>query len=340
MQTVKVGVLGCGRIAELHHLPAFQSDPAVKIVAIADIDKSHLARVSRKFHVKQCYTDYNDLLQKENDIDAVSICLPTYLHREAVIATAEARKHILCEKPMARRVDGALQMIRAAEKNGVNFYIGYCLRFAKVYELLKKHINSGFIGEPLKIAASLSTPLPKEEWYFDRDKGGGVLFDTGPHMIDLLTWIFGNVKVASAHFTQYANKPEVNVESLLGLTFSNGLSASLEVIWHNTNSRLPASRCFVRVEGSKGTLSADFFESTILIHKRESVMGRFTKGVKLAVDQGSPVFWKEIWEFVDNLRVKNPSNSLATGRDGLNCLKLVLEAFKLDPAQKRFVEDT
>lgn len=326
LQTIKVGVIGCGVIAESNHLPAFRSAPGVRISAIADIDKNRLADISKKFDVKKCYTDYHELLQKEDEIDAVSICLPTYMHKNAVITAAEAHKHILCEKPLACTLDGARQMIRVTEKNDVDLYVGFCLRFAKVYELLRKHIHNDFIGVPMKALAFLTIPFPRKKWYFDRDKGGGVLFDTGSHMVDLLTWIFGEAKVTDAHFIKNEDAPDVDVESVLGIIFEAGLRTDLTVTWQNPIIRKRAH--MVRVEGSNGTLSADLFESTLFIHKHKSIMGRSTKGVKLIVDQGLPVYWKEIWEFVDNLRMKDPSSPLATGEEGLKCLELVLSAYK------------
>jgi predicted dehydrogenase len=327
LKIVKVGVIGCGIISEFGHLPAYMRVPGVKVQAIADINNNLLRRVSKKFRIERCYLDYEDLLQKEKDIDAVSICLPTFLHKDAVIASAQAGKHVLCEKPLALNTEEGNQMIRTAEKQGVKLYVGYCLRFSKVIESLRQWIHSGSLRNPLtvKIVNTFPKKVDGKSWYFDISKGGGALFDLGAHPADLLIWMFGHTRVTSTRFKESIEIPGLDIESVVNMIFDDGLEGQLYVSWKDN----PAQQ-LVEVKCAEGNLCADLIKSTLRIQSPRSILGKFTNGVEILVDQTLPYLHEEIWFFVNSiLDDKNNSEKLlATGEDGIRSLEIITSAYK------------
>src|SRR5829696_5680419 len=141
-----IGVIGCGMIANSAHLPAIRHlSDRLKLVAVADVREEQAARAAREFGAAAYYTDYRELLARP-DITIVDICTPEFLHREQVIAAAEAGKHILCEKPMADSIESADAMIAAAERAGVKFMVGHSRRFTRRYREVRAAIDSGAIG--------------------------------------------------------------------------------------------------------------------------------------------------------------------------------------------------
>jgi UDP-N-acetylglucosamine 3-dehydrogenase len=123
----------------------------------------------------------------------VDICLPTYLHAEVTIASAEANKHILCEKPIAHTLEAADAMIEAAARRGVKLMIGQVRRFDHRYASIKAQMDAGKVGKPVFIrrAERQFLPFPPEAWQWDPKRGGGVILDIGVHATDLFRWLFG-----------------------------------------------------------------------------------------------------------------------------------------------------
>jgi len=114
---IRVGVIGAGGIARSVHLPNYQKLPHCEIVAVADVVADSAQSAAEQFHVAHWYVDFRELL-KRDDIDAVSICTPNFIHCEATIAALEAGKHVLCEKPLAMNATEGQLMIDAAQRTG------------------------------------------------------------------------------------------------------------------------------------------------------------------------------------------------------------------------------
>ncbi|WP_140421068.1 Gfo/Idh/MocA family protein, partial [Bacillus cereus] len=123
MNILKVGIIGCGSIAQHRHLPEYEANPYVQIVAVCDSNKKRAKKIANNYGVNM-YTDYNELINCE-ELDAVSVCTPNHLHASISIAALQAGIHVLCEKPMATSKADAEMMIGAAEKSGKKLMIGH-----------------------------------------------------------------------------------------------------------------------------------------------------------------------------------------------------------------------
>ena len=141
MAKIKVGVIGCGAIAQRRHITEYADNSQVEIVAVCDINEERVNEVAEQYNAK-AYTNYEELLN-DADIDAISVCLPNYLHAEVSIAALNKGKHVLCEKPMATSKEEAEAMIQAAEASGKKLMIGHNQRFVPSHEKAREIIASG-----------------------------------------------------------------------------------------------------------------------------------------------------------------------------------------------------
>ena len=322
LRVINVGVIGCGKIAEMKHLPAYQGAVGVRILGIADSDPQRLKLMSDKFAVDKTYADYRDLIQ-EGSLDAVSICVPTYLHHGIAVAAAQKGKHILCEKPLALTSEEGKEMVGVARKNQVQLYVGAQGRFSSAVVEMLRLLRRGSIGRPVSVnyRKISSTPAPGS-WYLSREKGGGALFDAGYHGMDFLLKNFGDGRISSASFER-SSQGDVDIASKVSMQFDD-LKALLEVRWSEAGTEEGS----FGVEGERGVLSTDIPRSRVLVKIANSILGKQTNGVTLFVEERLPHAWAEIRKFIDSVKSGQFSDLLASGEDALKNLQTIEAAYR------------
>jgi len=194
---VRVGLAGLGFMGGTH-AQCHAALPNAKLVAVADPEEDRRERFAEQYGAIP-YASLEGMLKA--DIDMVDITMPTYLHRDAVIAAAAAGKHILCEKPMALTLQQCDEMIGSVQKAGVKFMVGHVIRFWPEYVVIKQILDSGRLGR-IKFATALRVSPPPtwswHEWLFDPKLSGGATLDLHIHDLDFLAWILGKPKTISA----------------------------------------------------------------------------------------------------------------------------------------------
>ena len=148
---IRLGLLGAGFIGETH-AAAMQAVDGVELALVADANREAADRVAAAYGTRACY-DLEGLLE-DDSIDAVDICVPTFLHCETVVAAAERGKHVLCEKPVALAMSEVDQMIDAVQRAGVKAMVAQCVRFWPQYAAAKQLLDDGALGRPLMATAS------------------------------------------------------------------------------------------------------------------------------------------------------------------------------------------
>lgn len=161
MDKVKVGIIGCGMVSA-GHANGYLEDERAKLVAVCDLDRELLKESAQRWGIRKKYQNYKDLLNDE-EVDAVDICTPPYLHHSMTLAAAEARKHIIVEKPMCASVKQADEMISSAKKAGVLLMVGESYVFTSTHMRARELIDQGMIGKPefLTERHGLWLPNPK-----------------------------------------------------------------------------------------------------------------------------------------------------------------------------------
>ncbi len=221
MRKLGVGIIGSGGIARNAHMPGYKAceKDGVRIVAVADTNPDIARMAAEQFEVPHICTDYHDLLQMD-EIDAVSICTPNYLHVQPTIDALEAGKHVLVEKPMAMNTAECLRMVEASERTGKKLMVGFMTRFQAASQALKRFTEAGEMGEIYfaRAQALRRRGIPGWGVFTQKDKqGGGPLIDIGVHILDLTLWLMGHPKPTYCSGQTYAKfGPRAGVVGLLG----------------------------------------------------------------------------------------------------------------------------
>ena len=195
---LKVGIIGCGGIANGKHMPSLAKIAEIEMVAFCDIEIEKAEAAAKKYGTEQAkvYTDYKELL-KDNDIDVVHVCTPNRSHSSITVDVLEAGKHAMCEKPMAKTSDEARKMLEAANRTGKKLTIGYQNRFRGDSKYLKTTCENGDLGDIYfaKAHAIRRRAVPTWGVFLNEfEQGGGPLIDIGTHALDLTLWMLDNYK--------------------------------------------------------------------------------------------------------------------------------------------------
>jgi len=198
MRDIKVGVVGCGGIANGKHLPSITSMGNVKIVAFCDIIKKRAVKAKADYGTEDAriYTDYVEMFKTEGaDMEAVHVLTPNKRHAPITVAALESGRHVICEKPMAKDVEGAKAMVAAAKKTGKLLTIGYQNRCRPDSLYLKGACERGELGEVYYAEALAIRRRAVPTWGVflnEEEQGGGPLIDIGTHALDLTLWMMDN----------------------------------------------------------------------------------------------------------------------------------------------------
>ena len=207
METVKIGIIGCGGIANGKHMPALKKVRGCEMVAFCDIELERAQKAAEKYGAEgaKVYTDYKELLA-DNNIDTVHICTPNLLHSPMTVDALYAGKNVMCEKPMAINAVEAKKMLDAAEKTGKVLTIGYQNRQRPDAQYLKKEADKGRFGDIYygEAIALRRRAVPTWGVFLNEEmQGGGPLIDIGTHALDLTLWTMDNWEPAYAVGTTY-----------------------------------------------------------------------------------------------------------------------------------------
>ncbi len=194
---IRVAVIGTGFGAAVH-VPAVKHFDDVDLVAIVSRRSDRARAVAERHGIPNSSNDWRDVVNDPN-VDAVVVSTPPYLHHQMVIAALEAGKHVLCEKPMARNLAEARDMVKLAVSANVVAMINHQFRYLPMRRRVKELIDEGYVGEPQSIAMNVFRSTlndPNERpfgWLMEQDKAGGMLGASGSHYIDSLRWWIGDI---------------------------------------------------------------------------------------------------------------------------------------------------
>jgi len=201
---LRIGIIGCGKIAQVRHIPEYQENPNTEVVGYYDLNQERASALADQFGGK-AYKSLDELLANP-EIDAVSVCVANIGHAEASIKALQAGKHVLCEKPMATTLKDCEAMVSEADKLGKKLFIDQNQRLAKAHIRAKELLKEGLIGEVLTFRTSFGHGGPETwsidpgaaTWFFDRTKSAmGAMADLGVHKTDLIQYLLDRKVVAT-----------------------------------------------------------------------------------------------------------------------------------------------
>ena len=255
MSKLKIGIIGCGGIANQKHFPALKNNADLnEIVAFCDVIDERAVKAAQEFGVPgaKVYTDYKELL-KNPDVEIVHICTPNVSHSFIAIDAFAAKKHVYCEKPMSHRTEEAEKMVAAWKQSGMQFTVGYQNRFRQEVQNLHRACKNGELGDIYygKAHAVRRRGVPTWGVFMDKEQqGGGPLIDIGTHALDITLWCMGNYDIDSVTgsvFYKLGNLPQATEGNLFGswdtntfevedsavgfVKMKNGATINLEASW-------------------------------------------------------------------------------------------------------------
>ncbi len=319
----RIGVIGTGAIARVH-LDAWTRIP-VDLVGYYDIDQA-AAENAASLYGGIAYERLEDLLAA---VDMVDICTPGTAHKEPVLAAAAAGKAVICEKPLARTLADAQEIVDGCEAAGVPLYVAHVVRFFPEFALAKAQLDSGAIGEPAVIRTTRAGSFPRpggefsSDYYADFNSSGGVIHDVAIHDIDFHRWCFGEVVRVFTRGTTFSEEPR-NDHALIVLRFENGAIGHIQASWAH-----PAGLFRTRLEiaGTQGLVEWDSLESPSLVsHKRNPADRGLKREERNPISPDEHPYYAELAHFVDCFERDVPAR--VTAHDALMAVKVSLAAIE------------
>lgn len=191
---LRYACIGAGGIARKKHVAGYSKQPNVELIAICDTDKIFATKLASDFGVEKVYTDYKEMLEKE-DLDIVSICTPNFTHRDMTIAALEAGVNVHVEKPIAMNAKEAAEIVECEKKTGKQVMQGMNKRFLGQTVMVQRLMEEGFFGEVYRARCGWerNSGIPGiGRWFTDKKlSGGGALIDLGAHYLDVTLHMMG-----------------------------------------------------------------------------------------------------------------------------------------------------
>lgn len=328
-EKVNFAVIGLGKIGR-RHCSILAEHPETSLIAVFDPSKTKADETAEKFGVK-AYYDYDELL-KNNDIDIVSICSPSGYHAKQTIKAAKAKKHIVCEKPMALSLKDCDAMIKTCVKNNVRLFVVKQNRYNESILRLKNAIDKDKLGRLYMINAHiLWNRIPQyykeEPWRGSAKLDGGALMNQSSHFVDLIHWLGGNVKSVYAKMDNFVHDIETEDTGTVILKFENGAIGNIQYTTCIYDKNFEGS---LTILGTKGTVKI----GGQYLNKIEywNVEGVPTPRLREKLQpndygyyQGSAANHDKFYQNVLDI-LKGRSNSMIMGSDGRAAVEIILAA--------------
>ena len=323
---LKIGMIGCGAIAQKGHLPYYNNYDNIQIFA-ADPTDDRLREIKQSFRIERCYNDYQEMLRSEK-LDGVSICLPNNLHAEAAINAAKHCVNILCEKPMALKLSDAENMVDVCQQHSVFLMINFTNRFLLGPQRFKSLLEQDLIGDPYSIRVRYVHSGPYDDWaksdwfYSPEQAGGGALTDLGVHAIDICHFLMGPIKTVTALVANLSKDIPVEDNAMLLVEFGQGLGGFIETGWTGAGGFTGVEVC-----GAKGSIVMDLRQGLYVSYNRSHPDGTVEfKQEKIECDIMEGGWENAIHEFVDHLT--NATMPTCDGATGLSTMKVLNAAYE------------
>ncbi len=303
---IKVGVIGTGEMGQ-HHVRVYSEMEDVQLVGIADMNEERVKKLAKKYDAT-AYTDYKDLL--DLDIDAVSIVVPTKLHKEIALDAIDSGINTLIEKPIADTIESANAIMEKSKD--VKLMIGHIERFNPAIIALKENMERGVIGRAVSISATRVGP------YNPRIRDVGIILDLGVHDIDVMSYLYSKkVKSVHAYAGSVIHRFEDYASILLG--FGNGTAGSIETNWLT-----PHKIRQLTITGTHGIAYVDYIHQSLKLCNEKQI-------IDVPIKKKEPLK-NELEHFIGCIGAnKSP---IVSGEDGKHALKVALAAIESYKTEK------
>lgn len=322
---IKVGVIGCGTIANAAHIPSYMKNPQVEIKYFCDIIPERARAAVEKYGCGIPVVDYHDVIN-DPEVTAISVCTPNNVHAPITIDALHAGKHVLCEKPAARTYAEVETMMAAQRETGNILVIGVVNRFNDAVRRIKTYIDEGRLGTVHHVYVSFrqhrSIPGLGGAFTTKEIAGGGVLIDWGVHYLDIVMYCCGDPAprtVSGESFSKlgcdipgyvykdmWAGPPKMDgvydvEESITGLVRTEGPVISFNGAWAQN---IGEKECYIDFMGDKAGIRLQYGKGFTLYTTEKGALVQYAPEFHM-----SDMFQNEIDAFVDYVRQGTPMPS-------------------------------
>lgn len=332
---IKVGIIGCGKITQVRHIPEYLDNPDVQLVALYDLNQQRTEELAKKYQCKAY--DSVEALLADPEIDAVSVCTANLVHAQITIAALKAGKHVLCEKPMATTLEDCEAMVEAADAAGKVLMIGQNQRLAKAHIKAREMIAQGELGQILTFKTTFGHGGPEnwcmntspKNWFFDKQKAGlGVIADLGIHKTDLIQYLLQDTIVETTAKIATLDKKEASGEmisvddnAICIYKMKSGVFGTMTASW----TYYGAEDNSTIIYGTKGILKIyDDPDYCLRLITRDG--GEVLYHLDQIQTNAKQTKTGVIDAFID--AIKNGTESIASGKSVLNAMKAVFAGIK------------
>jgi len=315
--TLKWGILGAGSVAHRRAIPAINKSENGELHALFCRTEEKAKQMAEEHGAKRYYTNVDELIADE-ELDAIYISTPPYLHCEQTLKAAERGLEIMCEKPMAVNVAECEEMIAACEKNRIGIQICFLFRFHSCFQNIKSMIAAGQLGEIIgaRMPIFKASDHPEGDWHtIHAEGGGGSLMDQGAHSVDLMRYLMGEIAEVTCFCSTCADvyKDVEDVGTML-MQMENGAHAIA-----NTSFVIPVYDIVFEVYGTKGW---------VLVYNDNGwhVKSHIDGEVKVEPSQYEDLFQMQ-FEHIARC-VSGEEKSIITGIDGLKNIQAISAAYE------------
>lgn len=314
---MKVGIMSFAHMHAYSYANSLTKIPGVKIVGIFDDNEKRGEEAARTYGTVY-FLSQTSFLQAE--MDAVIICSENNRHKEMVINAAKAKKHILCEKPIATTIEDAKEIIRVCEENEVILQIAFPVRFSTPIMELKKQIDDGVLGEIIAFRTTNRGQNPGG-WFIDeKQAGGGAVLDHTVHMVDIMRSYLGEeISEVYAIVDSYFHQINTDDAGIVTLEFENGVIASHDASWSRFKEYPNWGDVTIEVIGSKQTVKVNANKQHLKVY------GSNSKPLT-HVFYGDDMNFGLMQDFLQCVKEKKTPS--ITGYDGLKALEVALAAYE------------
>ncbi len=311
---MKVGVVGVGMMGQ-HHARVYSElaeEFDLELVGIADKDVERAHEIGDQYGY-EIYEDHEELV--EEGLDAVTIAVPTTLHKKVALDFMKNGTNVLIEKPIADTVENARDILQAAEENDVTVAIGHIERYNPSVQKLKEIIDDGVLGELMSISGKRVGPLAI------RVRDVGIITDLAVHELDVISYLFDErIKEVTAKAGNAKHPADVEDYAQIMVDFAGGKTGMVETNWltpHKTRK--------LTVVGTKGIAYLDYIDQSLVVHNSEWKQ-------EYKIQEREPLK-NELEDFLD--ASINGGKPCVTGRDGLHVLRAARCAKKSNEKDKK-----
>ncbi len=326
---IRFALVGCGRISKNHFAAIQQHAKNAELVAVCDIHEGRLKEAAQAQGVKG-FRDLDELLAK-TDPDIVVLSTPSGMHAAQATRIAEARKHVMTEKPMATRWQDGVAMVRACDAAGVRLFVVKQNRRNPTVQLLKNAIEQGRFGRIYMVQVNVFWTRPQE--YYDADPwrgtwefDGGALMNQASHYVDLLDWLIGPVESVQTMTGTLARKIEVEDTAVMNIRWRSGALGSMSVTMLTYPKNLEGS---ITVIGEKGTARLGGVAVNEIQHWQfaephpdDAKIKDASYATTSVYGMGHPLYYENV---INTLRGEAEPDT--HGREGLRSLELLIAAY-------------